>query len=90
MEYRQRARKLNAGVAMARSGQGLCGSVLAPDAGDRQRRFALRTLPAAVYSRTNPEEIDDSREQHATDALPYGLTRRKTEFRLFESPRAVK
>ena len=42
----------------------------------------IRTLPAMVYSRTNPEDIDDSCEQHAVDALRYGLTRRKIEFRL--------
>ena len=45
-------------------------------------RNLIRTLPAMVYSRTNPEDIDDSCEQHAVDALRYGLTRRKTEFRL--------
>ena len=45
-------------------------------------RNLIRTLPAMVYSRTNPEDIDDSCEQHTVDALRYGLTRRKTEFRL--------
>ena len=47
-------------------------------------RNLIRTLPAMVYSRTNPEDIDDSCEQHAVDALRYGLTRRKTEFRLMK------
>jgi Terminase large subunit, T4likevirus-type, N-terminal len=45
-------------------------------------RNLIRTLPAMVYSRTNPDDIDDSCEQHAVDALRYGLTRLKTEFRL--------
>ena len=40
------------------------------------------TLPSLVYSRTNPEDIDECCEQHAVDALRYGLTRRKIEFRL--------
>jgi terminase large subunit-like protein len=48
----------------------------------RNCRNLIRTLPAMVYSRTNPEDIDDSCEQHAVDALRYGLTRRKIEFRL--------
>jgi hypothetical protein len=48
----------------------------------RNCRNLVRTLPAAVYSRSNPEDIDDSCEQHAVDALRYGLTRRKMEFRL--------
>lgn len=34
-------------------------------------------LPSLVYSRSNPEDIDASCEQHAVDALRYGLTRRK-------------
>jgi Terminase large subunit, T4likevirus-type, N-terminal len=40
----------------------------------------IRTLPALVYGRTNPEDVDDSCEQHATDALRYGLTRKKRFF----------
>jgi terminase large subunit-like protein len=48
----------------------------------RSCRNLLRTLPALVYDRKNPEDVDDSCEQHAVDALRYGLTRRKTEFRL--------
>jgi tetratricopeptide (TPR) repeat protein len=40
----------------------------------------IRTLPAMVYGRTNPEDMDGSCEQHATDALRYGLTRKKTFF----------
>jgi hypothetical protein len=47
-------------------------------------RNLIRTLPALVYSRTNPEDIDDGCEQHAVDALRYGLTRRKTTFRLLK------
>ncbi len=35
-----------------------------------------------VYSRTNPEDISPDCEEHAVKALQYGLTRRKTEFRL--------
>jgi hypothetical protein len=37
----------------------------------------LRTLPAMVYSRTQPEDIDDGCERHGCDALAYGLQRRK-------------
>ena len=37
----------------------------------------IRTLPGMVYSRTNPEDIDSSCEDHAVDALRYGLLRRK-------------
>jgi Terminase large subunit, T4likevirus-type, N-terminal len=48
----------------------------------RNCRNLIRTLPALVYDRTHVEDIDDSCEQHATDALRYGLTRRKREFRL--------
>lgn len=43
----------------------------------RSARNLIRTLPSLVYSRTNPEDIDDGCEQHAVDALRYGLTRRK-------------
>jgi len=50
----------------------------------RNARNLVRTLPAMVYSRTNPEDIDDSCEQHATDCLRYGLTRRKMQFRLMK------
>src|SRR5262249_36756054 len=38
----------------------------------RNCRNLIRTLPALVYDRTNVEDIDDSCEQHATDALRYG------------------
>jgi len=48
----------------------------------RNCRNLIRTLPAMTYDRKNPEDIDDCCEQHAVDALRYGLTRRKTEFRL--------
>ena len=40
-------------------------------------RDLIRTLPAMVYSRTHPEDIDDSCEQHLVDALRYGLGRKK-------------
>ena len=42
----------------------------------RNCRNLVRTLAAIVYSRSNPEDVDDSCEQHATDALRYGLTRK--------------
>jgi hypothetical protein len=48
----------------------------------RSARNLIRTLPSLVYSRTNPEDINDCCEQHAVDALRYGLTRRKTWFRV--------
>ena len=38
----------------------------------RNRGNLPRTLPAIVYRRSNPEDIDDSCEQHAADALRYG------------------
>jgi len=37
----------------------------------------IRTLPVMVYSRTNVEDIHGSCEDHAVDALRYGLFRRK-------------
>jgi hypothetical protein len=43
----------------------------------RNCRNLIRTLPAMTYSRTNPEDIDPSCEEHAVKALQYGLTRRK-------------
>jgi hypothetical protein len=46
----------------------------------RDCRNLIRTLPSLVYSRTNVEDIDTSCEQHATDALRYGLTRRRIWF----------
>jgi hypothetical protein len=46
----------------------------------RNCRNLVRTLPAVVYSRTNPEDIDDSCEQHPVDALRYGLTRKRHWF----------
>jgi hypothetical protein len=44
-------------------------------------RNLIRTLPAMVYSRTHPEDIDDSCEQHVVDGLRYALTRKTTWFR---------
>jgi hypothetical protein len=46
----------------------------------RNCRNLIRTLPAMIYSHTNPEDIDDSCEQHAADALRYGLTRKRRWF----------
>jgi hypothetical protein len=36
-------------------------------------KHLIRTIPAMVFSRTNPEDIDDSCEQHLSDALRYGI-----------------
>jgi hypothetical protein len=49
----------------------------------RNARNLIRTLPAMVYSRTNPEDIDDSCEQHAVDCLRYGLTRKRISCQLY-------
>ncbi len=46
----------------------------------RNCRNLIRTLPAMTYDRTHPEDIDDSCEQHAVDALRYGLTRKRRVF----------
>jgi Terminase large subunit, T4likevirus-type, N-terminal len=43
-------------------------------------RNLIRTLPAMVYSKQNPEDIDPGCEEHAVKALMYGLTRRKPFF----------
>ena len=43
-------------------------------------RNLIRTLLALVYDRMNVEDIDAGCEQHATDALRYSLSRRKTEW----------
>jgi hypothetical protein len=40
-------------------------------------RNLIRRLPATVYSRTHPEDVDDSCEQQLVDALRYGLGRKK-------------
>jgi hypothetical protein len=34
----------------------------------------IRTLPALVYDETNAEDIDTDQEDHAYDAMKYGLT----------------
>src|SRR5439155_20235703 len=39
----------------------------------------VRTLPALVYSTRNPEEIDSECEDHAVDALRYGLLWKQPE-----------
>ena len=36
----------------------------------------VRTLPMLPYSRTNPEDVETLAEDHAYDALRYGLTRK--------------
>jgi hypothetical protein len=46
----------------------------------RNCRNLIRTLPAMVYSRTHPEDIDQSCEEHAVDALRYALTRKRGYF----------
>ena len=46
----------------------------------RNCRNLVRTLPATVYSRSNPEDIEDSCEQHAADAPRYGFTRKRHWF----------
>jgi len=46
----------------------------------RNSRNLIRTLPAMVYDRKNPEDIDPNCEEHAVKALMYGLTRRKMGF----------
>ena len=43
----------------------------------RGARNLIRTLPALVHSKSNPEDISDACERHAVDCLRYGLTRRK-------------
>jgi Terminase large subunit, T4likevirus-type, N-terminal len=43
----------------------------------RNCKNLIRTLPQMVFSKTNPEDIDPSCEEHAVKALQYGLTRRK-------------
>jgi hypothetical protein len=41
----------------------------------------VRTLPALCYSKSQPDDVDTEPEDHCHDALRYGLTRRKIEFR---------
>lgn len=47
----------------------------------RACRNLIRTLPALPYSPRNPEDLDTNAEDHAVDALRYGLTRVKHFFR---------
>jgi hypothetical protein len=44
----------------------------------RNCRNLIRTLPAMVYSRTNPEDISPDCEEHAVKALQYGCQRKRT------------
>jgi len=39
----------------------------------------IRTLPSVPYSPTNPEDIDTNSEEHAVDALRYGLSHKTTK-----------
>ena len=39
-------------------------------------RNLIRTLPALCYSKTRPEDVDTDAEDHAYDALHYGLSRK--------------
>jgi hypothetical protein len=45
-------------------------------------RNLIRTLPALCYSKTHPEDVDTDAEDHAYDALRYGLTFKKHWFKL--------
>jgi len=45
-------------------------------------RALIRQLPSLTYSVSNPEDIDDSCEDHAFDCLRYGLTRKRHWFKL--------
>jgi hypothetical protein len=55
----------------------------------RNCRNLIRTLPAMVYDRKNPEDIDPACEEHAVKALMYGLTRRKNKCRVMRVRWAV-
>jgi hypothetical protein len=46
----------------------------------RNCRNLIRTLPAMTYDTRHPEDIDGAWEQHACDALRYGLTRKRHWF----------
>jgi hypothetical protein len=48
----------------------------------RTCRNLIRTLPALCYDPKHPEDIDTDAEDHACDALRYGLTRHKTTSRV--------
>jgi hypothetical protein len=61
---------------LALKGDGNPGLVVFPNC-----RNLIRTLPAMVYDRKNPEDIDPNCEEHAVKALMYGLTRRKSWFK---------
>jgi hypothetical protein len=41
----------------------------------------IRTLPVLCYSKSQPDDVDTEAEDYCYDALRYGLTRRKIEFR---------
>jgi hypothetical protein len=46
-------------------------------ADQRWRRRVRPSGPSCVYSRVHPEQVDDSCELHAIDALRYALGRKK-------------
>ncbi len=48
----------------------------------RNCRNLIRTLPSLVYSTRNPEDVDESCEDHPVDALRYGLQYRKPVSRM--------
>ena len=60
---------------LARKSDGYGGLVVFRNCGN-----LVRTLPAMVCSRSNPEDMDASCEEHAADALRYGFTRKRHWF----------
>lgn len=49
----------------------------------------IRTMPILAYSKTNPEDVDTRQEDHAYDALRYGMTNINTEVRRDKIERKV-
>jgi hypothetical protein len=47
----------------------------------RNCKNLVRTLPQMVFSKTNPEDVDPSCDEHGIKALAYGLQREKRWFR---------
>jgi hypothetical protein len=48
----------------------------------RSCRNLIRNLPSLVYSTRNPEDVDESCEDHAVDVMRYGLEYRKPVSRM--------
>ena len=48
--------------------------------------YAIRTLPGLVHSKTDPEDLDTSSEDHSADADRYGFMGRPTPTRFGRSP----